>query len=230
MLSDTQLTATTPALTPGTLVPIDVHFAAAAPQLKHPAAITFFSDFLDVPAAYLFHNLIETIFRQGITAGCGAGNYCPDASASRAQMSVFLLASKWGSAYSPPPPQNGYFFDDVPASHPFAPWIYELAAEGITSGCSVTPRLYCPESPVSRGQMAVFLITAKDGGSNLPPPPSGTVFLDVPVDHPFARSPNVTRLQVPGSPQVGWVRVIVRPGAANPWSFEKYIVPRLQYW
>ena len=31
---------------------------------------------------------------------------------------------------------------------------------GITAGCSVTPRLYCPASPVTRGQMAVFLSRA----------------------------------------------------------------------
>jgi hypothetical protein len=33
-----------------------------------------------------------------------------------------------------------------------------LAAEGITSGCSTTPKLYCPNTPVTRDQMAVFLV------------------------------------------------------------------------
>jgi hypothetical protein len=46
-------------------------------------------------------------------------------------------------------------FPDVPASDPFAPWIEQLAAEGITGGCGGGN--YCPASPVTRGQMAVFL-------------------------------------------------------------------------
>ena len=56
------------------------------------------------------------------------------------------------------------------------------------------------------------------------------------IDHPIvrratnARLVNVTRLEVPGSPQVGWVRVIVTPGAANPFAFEPHVVPRWKYW
>jgi hypothetical protein len=49
------------------------------------------------------------------------------------------------------------YFDDVPPGHMFYDqinWIYE---NGITSGCSVTPPLYCPDAAVSRGQMAVFM-------------------------------------------------------------------------
>jgi hypothetical protein len=56
------------------------------------------------------------------------------------------------------------------------------------------------------------------------------------VDQPLVRRTtgrplgNVTRLQVPGSPAVGWVRVIVTPGSANPFAFEKHEVPRWKYW
>jgi hypothetical protein len=49
------------------------------------------------------------------------------------------------------------------------------------------------------------------------------------VDHPLPQR-NVTRMQVPGSPLVGWVRVVVRPGAANPFAFEEYVVPGWKYW
>jgi hypothetical protein len=55
------------------------------------------------------------------------------------------------------------------------------------------------------------------------------------VDHPLLSSStkrrleNVTRLEVPGSPQVGWVRVVVTPGAANPFAFEPHVVPRWKY-
>jgi len=50
------------------------------------------------------------------------------------------------------------------------------------------------------------------------------------VDHPLANLPNLTRLQVPGSPRVGWVRVVVTPGADSPFAFEQHVVPRWKYW
>lgn len=50
------------------------------------------------------------------------------------------------------------------------------------------------------------------------------------VDRPLPAAPNITRLQVPGSPLVGWVRVTVNSDGASPWSFENYIVPSWKYW
>lgn len=41
---------------------------------------------------------------------------------------------------------------------------------------------------------------------------------------------NVTRLEVPGSPLVGWVRVVVTPGATPTFAFEERLVPRWKYW
>lgn len=49
-------------------------------------------------------------------------------------------------------------FTDVPTSHPFFRFVEALAAAGITGGCGAG--LYCPNSPVTRGQMAVFLSVA----------------------------------------------------------------------
>lgn len=40
----------------------------------------------------------------------------------------------------------------------------------------------------------------------------------------------VTRLQVPGSPNVGWVRVVVTPGARPSFAFEERLVPRWKHW
>lgn len=51
-------------------------------------------------------------------------------------------------------------FLDVPVSHPFFRFICALQAAGITTGCSNSPPLYCPDDPVTRGQMAVFLSKA----------------------------------------------------------------------
>ena len=51
-------------------------------------------------------------------------------------------------------------FNDVPVSHPFFQFIEALAAAGITGGCGASPPLYCPDNPLTRGQMAVFLSRA----------------------------------------------------------------------
>ena len=57
-----------------------------------------------------------------------------------------------------PPPATATFPNDVPTTHPFFRFVEALAAAGITGGCAGGS--YCPDSPVTRGQMAVFLATA----------------------------------------------------------------------
>ncbi len=49
-------------------------------------------------------------------------------------------------------------FADVPLDHPFHRFIEALAASGITGGCGGGN--YCPDVPLTRGQMAVFLAVA----------------------------------------------------------------------
>jgi hypothetical protein len=49
-------------------------------------------------------------------------------------------------------------FSDVPTSHPFFQFVEALAASGITAGCGSGN--YCPNEPLTRGQMAVFLAKA----------------------------------------------------------------------
>jgi glucose/arabinose dehydrogenase len=48
------------------------------------------TSFSDVPAGSSFCPWIKEIAARGITAGCGAGNFCPDSLVTRGQMSVFL--------------------------------------------------------------------------------------------------------------------------------------------
>jgi hypothetical protein len=56
------------------------------------------------------------------------------------------------------PPPGTATFNDVPTNHPFFQFIEALAASGITGGCGSGN--YCPDNPVTRGQMAVFLSKA----------------------------------------------------------------------
>jgi hypothetical protein len=46
--------------------------------------------FNDVPTGHIFFQFVEALAACGITAGCGSGNYCPDAPLTRGQMAVFL--------------------------------------------------------------------------------------------------------------------------------------------
>jgi hypothetical protein len=81
-------------------------------------------------------------------------------------MAIFLeRAMNWPGAFTPPP-ASGTVFNDVPIDHWAAAWIEQLATDGITGGCSINPPLYCPDNPVTRAQMAVFLVRA----FNLPMP------------------------------------------------------------
>jgi S-layer homology domain len=62
----------------------------------------------------------------------------------------------WHREVSPAPATAT--FGDVPTSHPFFQYVEALAASGVTGGCGGGN--YCPNSPVTRGQMAVFLSKA----------------------------------------------------------------------
>jgi hypothetical protein len=137
--------------------------------------------FGDVPTTHPFYSQIERLLHSGISEGCGAGSYCPGDTVRRDQMAVFLLKAKHGSDYEPPSCTG--IFDDVPCPGVFADWIERLFAEGITGGCG--PGRYCPDSPVTREQMAVFLLKAKNGDDYAPPGCSG-VFDDVPCPGVFS--------------------------------------------
>jgi CSLREA domain-containing protein len=142
-------------------------------------AFEYAPTFLDVPMSYWSWQFIERLASAGVTGGCGGGNYCPEVNVNRAQMAVFLLRGEHGSAYNPPA-ATGTVFADVSSSYWAAAWIEQLAAEGITGGCGSGN--YCPETPVTRDQMAVFLLRAKYGPAYAPPAATG-VFTDVPTTH-----------------------------------------------
>ncbi len=62
----------------------------------------------------------------------------------------------WHRQISPPPVTAS--FSDVPTGHIFFQYIEALNASGITGGCGNGK--YCPDNPLTRGQMAVFLAKA----------------------------------------------------------------------
>ena len=102
----------------------------------------------------------------GVTLGCQASPplYCPSSPVTRAEMAAFLIRAydvvlNVPLTYPPTP-----YFQDLPASgipdSQFFPDVQRLAQLGITLGCQASPPLFCPDGPVSQGEMAAFLIRA----------------------------------------------------------------------
>jgi cysteine-rich repeat protein len=143
------------------------------------------NSFVDVAvAANPYYKFIETLLHNGVTTGCGGNLYCPTNAVTREQMSVFLLVSKEGEGYNPPA-CTAPTFNDVPCASPFSKWIEELADRGVTSGCGNGN--YCPTSPVTRDQMAVFLLVTEEGSGYSPPACVTPMFSDVPCANGFAK-------------------------------------------
>jgi hypothetical protein len=82
---------------------------------------------------------------------------------------------------------NGWFSDflDVPAASGLHTFVESILRAGLTGGCGGGN--YCPSSGVTRQQMAVFLLRAKEGPLYFPPDATGTAFSDVPSSSPYAR-------------------------------------------
>jgi hypothetical protein len=174
------ITLTTPALPAGTINDITV---TNTDGTNGTLANAWIVNFLDVPESQQFNFYVNKLVRNEITVGVGGGNYGVAQDTLRQQMAVFLLKSKFGICYTPPACTT-QVFPDVPCSSNFAPWINELVAQGITSGCGGGN--YCPTSPVNRQQMAVFLLKTFEGSAYTPPDCTTATFADVPCSSPFA--------------------------------------------
>jgi len=175
---ETTMTVTAPALAAATVNDIAVTNTDGTSGILEKAWIV---DFLDVPGNQQFYNFVTTLVSNAITVGVGNGLYGVNDPTLRQQMAVFLLKGRHGICYVPPNCTGT--FSDVPCPSTFANWIEALAAEGITGGCGTG--IYCPQNPVRRDQMAVFLLKAEHGPSYTPPPCQGD-FPDVPCPSQFA--------------------------------------------
>jgi len=113
--------------------------------------------FPDVPPANVFYNFIDRLAVLGITVGCGGGNYCPASPVLREQMAAFIMRGL--GEFSPPTP-GMQRFNDVPPANVFYNFIDRMAVLNITLGCTPNHLFYCPSDPVTRAQMASFLVRA----------------------------------------------------------------------
>jgi hypothetical protein len=157
-----------------------------APEVQGQLKFWYFhvgDTFTDVPRSSPYYPFVETLIHNYVTAGCTESTYCPQAPMTREQMAVFVVVSR-DRAGDPPPLCGTPVFGDVPASSPYCAWIEELARVGVVTGCGGGN--FCPGAPVTREQMAVFVLRALD--PQLTPPACTTpVFSDVPASSPYCR-------------------------------------------
>lgn len=138
--------------------------------------------FGDVPKDHWAYGYIEQLYHDGFIAGCSAQPrlYCPEQVLTRAEMSVFVERGVNGGGYMPPQP-GSQIFDDVPLAEWFAKWVNKLFEDGLTAGCQVVPKLFCPGRQHTRAESTVFFERMLHGVDFFPPPPSVKVYDDVPV-------------------------------------------------
>ena len=89
-----------------------------------------------------------------------------------------------GAVYAPPACGTPVFAD-VPASSGFCRWIEELARRSVAGGCGGGDA--CPGAPVTREQMAVFVLRTLDPGLNPPACAPPNLYNDVPETSGFCR-------------------------------------------
>ncbi len=77
------------------------------------------------------------------------------------------LTASTQSVYAPPACVPGVPFSDITCTTGFDPWIEQFGLDGITAGCGGGK--YCPSTPVTRDQMAVFIEKSMRGTANWPP-------------------------------------------------------------
>jgi len=134
--------------------------------------------FDDVPETHWASAFVGALAGARISSGCGASTFCPDDVMTRGVMAAWLIRAMHGPDY-PLGACTGIFADVVCDVTPNAASIEALYNEGVTAGCNTDPLMYCPDSPVTRAQMAVFLLAAREGTGYTPPACTG-IFNDVP--------------------------------------------------
>lgn len=154
-------------------VPIPVRLHVFEPGLQR---------FNDVPLAHPWRDSIALLASTEITLGCGINPpvFCPSQSITQAQMAAFLVRSLIGEdfAYRTAP-----YFGDTPPTHGLFKYVQKVYELGINLGCG--ERAFCPDTPVTRSHMAVYLVRALYGDDFSYP--GLQRFADVPAGDPTFR-------------------------------------------
>jgi hypothetical protein len=108
-------------------------------------------------AGHMFEPAINSLAMSGITLGCNPpanDRFCPDREMTRGEMAAMLVR-----AFGYPHEEGDIFVDDDHSS--FEDAIDRLAAARITLGCNPPANdRFCPDTTVTRAEMATFLTRA----------------------------------------------------------------------
>ncbi|MFD1736818.1 N-acetylmuramoyl-L-alanine amidase [Bacillus salitolerans] len=113
------------------------------------------SSFKDVPLDHWASGYIERAYALGIISGYQNGNFGPNDTLKRSQMSKILVNGfSLENTYVASEAKASSIFLDVQSDHWASPYITTLFNEGITIGSNGK---YLPESNISRAQFSIFL-------------------------------------------------------------------------
>ena len=130
--------------------------------------------FSDLPPHDAHEPAVDCATWRGLARGTGDGRFSPNAHASRAQVAALLAAAlaDTGGALPEDPPDA--FDDDEGSPHEHA--IDQLAALGVVRGTG--PRVFSPDAPVARAQLAALLVRAQEQDTGEPLPAGTDRFRD----------------------------------------------------
>lgn len=140
-------------------IPATRWFARPDQNCTNPDRLVVNGLFFDDEAS-IFEGAIDRLGASEVTRGCNPpfnDRFCPEDPVTRGQMAAFLVRAL---GYSNDGGGDRFSDDD---NSVFEAAIDRLATAGVTLGCNPPANTnFCPDQPVTRGQMAAFLIRALD--------------------------------------------------------------------
>jgi aqualysin 1 len=130
--------------------------------------------FTDTDPNSVHARAIDCLVALGVARGTTATTYEPAQHVTRGQMATFIVGALEAAGVTVPTGSSG-FTDTVTSVH--RERIDQLVATGITQGTTATT--YEPLAPVTRAQMATFLVRAHEYVTGTPLPAATTSFDDI---------------------------------------------------
>ena len=115
---------------------------------------TVSNTYTDVAEGVWYTNYVLRFAQLGVDTGSD-GVWRPNDPLTRLEMAEWL--TRMFDHITPADSPQGLFGDINPADRSVVEGLFQA---GVTRGCSDTPLLYCPDAPVTRAQMASFIISA----------------------------------------------------------------------